>query len=225
MSQAEPNQPNGDTRLTQEMIERRIQRRIESMTPAALLGLGKIYNSLRDGMGKPADFFEVTPTAAADADESVSQATRAKELLRARQAADEADKRPGRGQSTAKDKKPSNAQSGTGKAHAAHADTPAEAFAFFSEATAGEALRSSTTPEELAACWDAIMKDFSDTHRALPQGLMIQAVRACSTEAALIALWKTITSYCSEAQLATPLEVEAVYYERAEGLAEGAKKE
>lgn len=44
--------------VSQEMIEKRIQRRMEALTPALAVGLSKILNSLKDGMGKPADFFE-----------------------------------------------------------------------------------------------------------------------------------------------------------------------
>lgn len=57
--------------VTTEQLEKRLQRRIDSITPAQLVQLGKIYNSLKDGMGKVADFFEVAieqkPSTAADA--------------------------------------------------------------------------------------------------------------------------------------------------------------
>lgn len=43
--------------VTQQQIELRIQRRIDSITPAQFAGLGKIYNSLKDGMSKPEDWF------------------------------------------------------------------------------------------------------------------------------------------------------------------------
>lgn len=45
--------------VTQAMVEKRIQRRIDAITPALLLNLGKIANSLRDDMSSPADWFEV----------------------------------------------------------------------------------------------------------------------------------------------------------------------
>ena len=47
--------------VTKEMIEKRIQRRLDAMTPALMVQLGKIYNSLKDGMSAPADWFEVAP--------------------------------------------------------------------------------------------------------------------------------------------------------------------
>jgi len=46
-------------KVTKEQIEKRIQRHIDAMTPALMVNLGKIYNSLKDGMSNPADWFEV----------------------------------------------------------------------------------------------------------------------------------------------------------------------
>jgi hypothetical protein len=47
--------------VTKAQIEKRIQRRLESITPAQVVNLRKIYNSLKDGMSVPADWFEVVP--------------------------------------------------------------------------------------------------------------------------------------------------------------------
>jgi hypothetical protein len=52
--------------ITKDQIEKRIQRRLDTITPAQLVNLRKIYNSLKDGMSAPADWFEV--------DEQVDQA-------------------------------------------------------------------------------------------------------------------------------------------------------
>lgn len=55
-------------RVTQAQIEKRIQRRIESIRPAQFLQLRKIYQSLRDGMSGPEDWFDsdgVSPSTAA----------------------------------------------------------------------------------------------------------------------------------------------------------------
>ena len=50
--------------VTKEMIEKRIQRHIDALSPALMVQLGKIYNSLKDGMSKPDEWFEVeAPTA------------------------------------------------------------------------------------------------------------------------------------------------------------------
>jgi hypothetical protein len=44
--------------VTKEQIEQRIQRRIDAIQPAQVVSLKKIYASLRDGMSRPADWFE-----------------------------------------------------------------------------------------------------------------------------------------------------------------------
>lgn len=44
--------------VTKEMIEKRIQRRIDAIQPAQVVSLKKIYASLRDGMSGPADWFD-----------------------------------------------------------------------------------------------------------------------------------------------------------------------
>lgn len=45
--------------VTKAMLEKRMQRNLEAMTPALFQQLVKIKNSLRDGMSEPADWFEV----------------------------------------------------------------------------------------------------------------------------------------------------------------------
>ncbi len=45
--------------VTKDQIEARIQRRIDSITAAQILSLRKIYNSLKDEMSKPEDWFTV----------------------------------------------------------------------------------------------------------------------------------------------------------------------
>lgn len=52
--------------VTQPQIEKRIQRRIDAITPALMVQLGRIYNSLKDGMSQAADWFETTPAATAE---------------------------------------------------------------------------------------------------------------------------------------------------------------
>lgn len=48
-----------DHGVTKEMIEKRIQRRMDAMTPALMVQMGKIYNSLRDGMSSAKDWFVI----------------------------------------------------------------------------------------------------------------------------------------------------------------------
>lgn len=51
----------GEYGVVQAQIEKRIQRRMEAITPALVVQLGKIYNSLKDGMSTPAEWFEPLP--------------------------------------------------------------------------------------------------------------------------------------------------------------------
>ena len=44
--------------VSKEQIEARIQRRIDAIQPGQIIGMRKIYNSLKDGMSKPEDYFE-----------------------------------------------------------------------------------------------------------------------------------------------------------------------
>jgi len=50
--------------VTREQIEKRIQRRLDAISPAQLIALGKIYNSLKDGMSQPAAWFKEQPAPA-----------------------------------------------------------------------------------------------------------------------------------------------------------------
>ena len=45
--------------VTKEMIEKRMGYTLESFTEKDILSLGKVYNSIRDGIGKRSDYFEV----------------------------------------------------------------------------------------------------------------------------------------------------------------------
>lgn len=53
--------------VTKDQIEKRIQRRLDSITPAQVIGLRKIYNSLKDGMSSAGDWFEASETPAQEA--------------------------------------------------------------------------------------------------------------------------------------------------------------
>jgi hypothetical protein len=50
-----------DFGVTAPQIEARIQRRLDAIRPAQIVMLRKIYNSLKDGMSEPADWFEAVP--------------------------------------------------------------------------------------------------------------------------------------------------------------------
>jgi hypothetical protein len=48
--------------VTKEMIEKRIQRRMDVITPGLVVNLGKIYNSLKDGMSIASEWFDMQAT-------------------------------------------------------------------------------------------------------------------------------------------------------------------
>jgi hypothetical protein len=50
--------------VSSEQIEARIQRRLDAMLPAQLVSLRRIYNSLRDGISQPAEWFQPATDAA-----------------------------------------------------------------------------------------------------------------------------------------------------------------
>jgi hypothetical protein len=54
--------------VTKAMIEKRIQRHLDSMTPAQMVDLGKKYNSLKDGMSTVADWFDIEAVVEAGGD-------------------------------------------------------------------------------------------------------------------------------------------------------------
>jgi len=53
-----------EMKVTRAQIEKRIQRKIDSITPAQLVQLRKIYKSIQDGMSYPKDWFEAPEEAA-----------------------------------------------------------------------------------------------------------------------------------------------------------------
>lgn len=48
--------------VTKEHIEARIQRRLDTITPAQMVQMKRIYASLRDDMSRPSDWFEMAET-------------------------------------------------------------------------------------------------------------------------------------------------------------------
>ena len=77
----------GQYNVSPEMIEAKIQRRIDSITAQQVVQLGKIFNSLRDGMSKPEDWFVLSAakkdvvdakTGDADADKKKESAAKKK---------------------------------------------------------------------------------------------------------------------------------------------------
>jgi hypothetical protein len=75
--------------VTREQIELRIQRRLDSVTPAQVVQLKKIYASLRDGMSNVSDWFEVPQASAPQEQEKKSLASKIMSARRQMQVSDE----------------------------------------------------------------------------------------------------------------------------------------
>jgi len=136
-----------DFAVTQEMIEKRIQRRIDAILPAQVLTLRRIYNSLKDGMSEVGAWFELGPVvsevpAAGDArpaDVPPSQTEQVKEQMR-RAAA----------------KKPVAAESA------------GDAIPHFDAASGITELKRAKTLAELEALKVTVWADFTGTKREVP---------------------------------------------------------
>lgn len=72
--------------VTKDQIEKKIQRRLDSISAAQVITLKRIYASLRDGMSSPEEWFDAEPPADADAGPTTGAAG-LKEALRQRGAA------------------------------------------------------------------------------------------------------------------------------------------
>lgn len=79
--------------VTKEQLEKRIQRNLETITAAQLIGLRKIYNSLKDGMSSAADWFEMAQQEEkkADANESLKEKIRKNKTAQQTEAKEEED--------------------------------------------------------------------------------------------------------------------------------------
>lgn len=64
-------------------IEKRIQRRMEAITPGLVVQLGKIYNSLKDGMSQAVEWFEVDAAAGATGATAGAQSKSGADALKA----------------------------------------------------------------------------------------------------------------------------------------------
>lgn len=69
--------------VTREQLEKRLGRNLEGISAAQMIGLGKIYNSLKDGMSTPATWFHQAEIEAQEAsDEGTGGVARVKSALR-----------------------------------------------------------------------------------------------------------------------------------------------
>lgn len=67
--------------VTKEMIESRIQRKIDAIRPAQIVNLRNVFNSIRDGMSEPSDWFAVSAEQGQEAQTSSTPASRIGDAL------------------------------------------------------------------------------------------------------------------------------------------------
>lgn len=86
----------GEVGVTKEQIEAFIQRHLDAMSPAQLVRLRKIYNSIREGIAEPKDFFAEVAGDATEPPKTATEAVKAKVKKRAeKKAAPPAEPTPG----------------------------------------------------------------------------------------------------------------------------------
>lgn len=202
--------------VTREMIERRIQRHLDAITPAGLLQLGKVYNALRDGLAKVSDYFDVSRPASSSVSESVpeSQTERAKQVLRARR---EVDSRARRGVGKVESGEAPDGQEDSESGDGVN-DPMQSAIALHSTESAVAAIKACTTPEALTTCLQAIATDYREAGREWAPVVAIEALRACRSTSAIAEMWKGLSKEFRDAGQGMPLEVEAIFHECSEVL-------
>jgi len=84
--------------VTKGQIETRLQRRFDSITPAQIIGMRKIYASIRDGISEPSDWFDMDNR---DNQPSAAPMNKAKEAMRERAATKKQPPKPGAKKPTA----------------------------------------------------------------------------------------------------------------------------
>lgn len=211
--------------VTPEMIEKRLQRRIDTMTPAGFVQLGKVFVALRDGMGKVSDYFQapVADTGSAPDDGKGSAADQVKARLQERQQAQQAGARSSK-REPPKGKPPEDKKAG--KDGAGESELP-----FYSSDKALMELRGAGTIQAVCETWAEICADFNNSDRlvtpeivkALPVALAavsIAELRAAKTPEDLQRVWKESVKAHQANDLAMPIEVEAIHNECREVLEE-----
>lgn len=169
----------GEFGVTQAMIEKRIQRRIQAIEPGHVIMFTRIYNSLRDNMAVPSDFFEVE-----EDDESTQQpggqgqdapsakkgTDGVKSRMRAKQASKPASDSSESDQPSPKASAQTQQPAQRKRAQAQQQqpqqqDSFDDEFPQFDEEAAVKALKSATSIEHLSKIWTEIALDYDNTNR------------------------------------------------------------
>lgn len=167
----------GEFGVTQAMIEKRIQRRIQAIEPGHVIMFTRIYNSLRDNMAVPSDFFEMDldersdeQTGEREQPSTEKGAAGVKSRMRSKQANKSASDAPAGDQASPK----ASAQSQRSQqrkpaqqpqSQSQQQDSFDDEFPQFDEEAAVKALKSATSIEHLSKIWTEIALDYDNTNR------------------------------------------------------------
>lgn len=167
----------GEFGVTQAMIEKRIQRRIQAIEPGHVIMFTRIYNSLRDNMAVPSDFFEMDldersdeQTGEREQPSTEKGAAGVKSRMRSKQANKSASDAPAGDQASPK----ASAQSQRSQqrkpaqqpqSQSQQQDSFDDDFPQFDEEAAVKALKSATSIEHLSKIWTEIALDYDNTNR------------------------------------------------------------
>jgi hypothetical protein len=167
----------GEYGVTKEHIEQRIQRRLDAITPAQVVQLRRIYNSLRDGMSEPREWFDspaVSTSAegndAAGAAAGGSRTERVKQRMRRTPSASKTQSTPAT--PTASDAAPADAANAADVPSMAQSELPGVQ----TDADTGEMIASYA--EVRAALEAARTRDDLDTAGDLIRYVRVEAQRA-----------------------------------------------
>lgn len=167
----------GEFGVTQAMIEKRIQRRIQAIEPGHVIMFTRIYNSLRDNMAVPSDFFEMDldersdeQTGEREQPSTEKGAAGVKSRMRSKQANKSASDAPAGDQASPK----ASAQSQRSQqrkpaqqpqSQSQQQDSFDDDFPQFDEESAVKALKAANNIEALAKVWAEIALDYDKTDR------------------------------------------------------------
>lgn len=76
--------------VTKDMVEKRIQRHMDALTPGLAIQLRRIFNSIKDGMSQASEWFEMGPTAVASTEKVPTGAAALKAAVASKPAAKDA---------------------------------------------------------------------------------------------------------------------------------------
>lgn len=141
-------------KVTQAMIETRIQRRVDAISPAQMLQLKRIVQSLKDGMGEPADFFDM----------SIAEPSKD-------QAAAAASDNVGTGGGTASAATGSQTQAVKDQLRKANEPAGGDLGGYvpiYDEKSAIAKIREQDTAEKVQAVYDTVARDFELSKRKMP---------------------------------------------------------